>query len=175
MTHSLKKIYTKIKINNKKSFILMNLPSIVDQSILPVDQSILSTVDQSILPLGDKLDVHYYDGRIELSITAFLTKLNDISLDVKKQYIMVWYDNIKHALSLEANNVMQILINDMGTAANYDITNQLSVDDLLYIMGSLIDNHVFIEILNDELIQMAQGFCSQGRTHRLLQIIVPFI
>ena len=58
---------------------------------------------------------------------------------------------------------------------NYDPINNLDTIDLLYIVYKFsIDNDI-ISLLIEQLKDMQTGFCPQGRTIRLIQIIQPYL
>jgi len=60
---------------------------------------------------------------------------------------------------------------------NHDLLNNLFVDDLLYLCYEKIVlelNSEFVEEFKIQLKDLPDGFCVQGRTIRLLQILLAF-
>jgi hypothetical protein len=58
---------------------------------------------------------------------------------------------------------------------NYDPTNQICALDILKLFTpTLLANKDFLVELEVQLMDMTTGSCPQGRTHRLLQLLVAF-
>lgn len=87
------------------------------------------------------------------------------------------YNKLRDELSKKLNTSSQIaliffdyIVNAGHTSPNFDHTNNIYADDLLYMIAIQIDMipwDYFIE----QLLDMASGFCPQGRVARLLQIV----
>ncbi len=117
------------------------------------------------------LETHNYDGEIINELP-----LNDIklmSVGEKKAA-----GNILIAKFLGANpqalQYLRMIVNDIGTSNNFDSTNNISCDDLIYLCSKYKDDTVFIKELEIQLLDMSTGFCAQGRSHRLYQALLPF-
>ncbi len=108
------------------------------------------------------MNTHAYDGKIKNELY-----FKQLTLDEKLQ-------KGQELLQCLNNPYLQIIINDIGTSKNYDPTNCLNADDLLCLCWEYKDDEDFIQELNIQLLDMATGFCPQGRTHRLYQLLVAF-
>lgn len=113
-------------------------------------------------------DTHYYDGKINKYDISKLKEVEQLPLEYKKQ-------RGEELLSIVNNYYLRIIINDIGSDRNYDQSNKLSVDDLIYLCWEFKDNSDFISLLNEQCNEMKSGFCSQGRTHRIFQILLAFM
>ena len=107
-------------------------------------------------------DIHILDGKLTPHIHKVDYKGTPEDIDKIKELTNL-------PLSPEALNVLGILINEIGTANNYDNINNVSIDNLLFELASFIPtfNSDNIELLNIYLIEMKTGLCAQGRSHRL--------
>ena len=104
------------------------------------------------------LDTHTYDGKLDKKI-----KCNEI-----------FNEFIKKSRNILSINFLKKIIDDIGSNNNYDHTNDLNADDLLSLCSILKHNEDFLNELEIQLLDMQSGFCSQGRTHRLFQLILLF-
>lgn len=126
------------------------------------------------------LDTHYYDGRLreQKERVPDLSSIVAIPLEQKKNVLTSFRDTIFSSLSPTAQASLDIIVGSIGTAANYDPSNDLWVDDLLYLCSQRLFtspsefNRDFLELLTVQLEEMQSGLCPQGRTHRLFQILV---
>jgi hypothetical protein len=108
------------------------------------------------------MNVHKFDGEIDTSHLI----IEVIDTDVNKL--------LECNLSAVAKHNLQILIKSLGTGKNYDNSNKINGDELLYMCLNHIDNEDFIKNLNIQLEDMSNGLCPQGRTHRLYQLLLAF-
>lgn len=122
----------------------------------------------------EKLETHYYDGKLIDLYTFILAERVELLKDLRDRFREVLL-SLNSKLSLVAYNVLVILINSIGTGSNFDNTNNINGDDLLLICSSLVDNEDFILLLNSQLEEMTGGMCPQGRVDRLLQTLLPFL
>lgn len=115
-------------------------------------------------------DTHYYDNKISPDIITLVSnfKIDDTSNleDLRNQLLKVninksdlmFYDKI-----LKNNN-------------NYDPINKLDVIKLLHIVNYISKyNPDILEMLKEQLKDLKSGFCVQGRSIRLLQLIMSYI
>lgn len=131
-------------------------------------------------------DTHHYDGALRNNIdNALLLELEvikSIKVEEKKTYccdfVVDFGINILNE-QLDSVKYLQIIINDWGNSSNFDPTNNISAEDLLYICAVEWNNlkltHLelctdFIEELCIQCSDMQTGFCPQGRVARLWQI-----
>jgi hypothetical protein len=114
----------------------------------------------------DLLNTHYYDGKIN---NCFYSNL---SIDEKKNKGNELLSKISNTL---ARHFLTIIINDIGTANNIDNTNHINVDDLICHCWEYKDNEDFLREFEIQLLDMATGFCPQGRTHRVYQVLLAFV
>lgn len=122
------------------------------------------------------LDTHYYDGKLTY-VTHYIPELNYITnapVEYKIEVIDNLFEALAHKLPDMALNNLFTLKKSIGTPANYDPTNNINADDLLCLCYDHINDEDFVELLIEQLIEMTYGMCAQGRTHRLLQILLPY-
>ena len=68
----------------------------------------------------------------------------------------------------------------VNSQANYDPTNDLHADDLLWLCGEILfgdtacDKLDFLALLTQQLHDMESGSCAQGRTSRLFQVVASY-
>ena len=112
------------------------------------------------------MDTHDYDGK--------LYKLNIPPIDENEKNIFI--SNMITNLKNKINPISYSIINEIYLDNNkYDPINKLHINDLLYLCTFRIDNPCFIKLLQEQLIDMkTKGFCIQGRTVRLFQLINSF-
>jgi len=120
------------------------------------------------------LDTHSYDGRLDSKNINEIDNVRQLSNDDKLLVINELLEHINTKISDEGLFYLKTIINDIGTDHNYDPTNNLRAEDLLYISKYYQDNDDFVNNLDTQLQDMKTGFCPQGRTHRLYQIILSF-
>lgn len=116
-------------------------------------------------------NTHTYDGNIPKSLVFVegqMLPINDNVVDViiDKAIILKFQP--------EAIFRLHIMKNDMGTLNNYDATNDLWVDELLMLCARHVHNIDFMQELHIQLMDMETGFCPQGRTHRIFQLLFCF-
>ena len=125
-------------------------------------------------------DTHSYDSKLNIDNIQQLLQIKDTDLEEKRKR---GNDILRFIHDPIARNFMTSIINDMGTANNIDGINRskidesykLCTDDLVYILWQFRENRDFIMLLEEQLIHMQTGFCPQGRTHRLYQLLMAFL
>ena len=120
------------------------------------------------------VNTHNYDGRLDISLLPDLATISELTIEEK----------IKRGRDIRAIAVdvfdsiplkyLDLIISSIGTASNVDHTNGLVADDLLCICWVYRENPNFMIELETQLNDMSTGFCPQGRTHRLFQVLVAF-
>lgn len=129
----------------------------------------------------NKLDVHHYDGGLHSIKTRLPFPINrEISTEMQelndaKEAILEYCNKIMPELKPTSQNIFRQLLNDYGTNANHDPSNNLRVENFLLYFSGIPYNKDFIELLDLQIEEMQSGMCPQGRTHRLLNAILPFI
>ncbi len=120
------------------------------------------------------MDVHIYDGHITVGehLRIKLDNIkNNVDTDHKIYIARSFIDLCQHSIS---KRVLEIIVNDIGTMNNYDPSNDLNVDDILYACWDYHEDQHFLNLFEEQLYDMQSGLCSQGRTHRLYQLLVTF-
>lgn len=115
----------------------------------------------------DQLNTHWWDGKLDKNLLKNIDMVKELSLDQKKEKMATLLPFLSNKLWLEQ------IINDAGTENNFDQTNGLVAEDLVCLSSDLISPD-FIFMLEEQLNDMVTGFCSQGRTHRLFQLVLAF-
>ena len=114
------------------------------------------------------LNTHFYDGKIKNEFP-----IKGLSMQEKQDCCQ----DLIHSCSQidsKAMTYLTLMIKDLGLANNKDSTNHLNADDLLCLCWVYRHNVDFIKELEIQLLDMATGFCPQGRTHRLYQLLLAF-
>jgi hypothetical protein len=119
-------------------------------------------------------NTHEYDGKIDISQLPDLIIMKQLTIEQKKQRGMELLFSVNNKINATAYKFLQRIVDSIGTSANIDNTNGLVADDLICICWVYRDNPIFIMELEYQLLDMATGFCPQGRTHRLFQILLAF-
>ena len=125
------------------------------------------------------LDVHAYDGKLLINISEdlktnlrqpreinLITKLDIFTRNIV--YISKYIDKYPDCV-INYNNIVSAMSQN-NNIQNIDSTNDLHADDLLYLYltSTSIDNY---EILAEQLHEITNGECSQGRCSRILQVL----
>lgn len=131
----------------------------------------------------DLLNTHTYDGQlkyVKLYLKKYYDLIDNVEIDDLKIKINDGYQFLleNNKFDNTSNLTFQTLFNSIGTGANYDSTNDINADHLLYFCVYEIlekkDND-FVDLFIIQLNEMQSGMCPQGRTHRLIQILISFI
>lgn len=121
--------------------------------------------------MSSKLDTHHYDGKLNRRSLKGLEEIKLLPLDEKIKRAEELICRLKDSTAI---NFMKRIAADFDKKSNFDKTNGLIADDLVCLCWNYCNNENFIEILELQLKDMSTGFCSQGRTHRLFQILLAF-
>lgn len=136
------------------------------------------------------LNTHYYDGHISYSIDFFkedLKRIGDIPNNEKNSSFQKLKDILFLSGIISPNALIcfnSIISGDVNS--NFDNINKINAQDLLYliyeyILKELGDNPIDKDTINKseytnllivQLEDMISGLCSQGRTTRLLQVLL---
>lgn len=114
------------------------------------------------------VDVYRFNGHLDGSVLVSSYSSDSLARDKIKELPQLLN------LSPQATQLLNVLINDVGTLANQDPTNRLSVDHLLYEIHYLITEKGLAldqQIMEEQFLDLQTGMCPLGRTSRLLQII----
>jgi len=119
------------------------------------------------------MSVHDYDHKLTQ------IKIFNISIEDKKDACLFLIQLLGPKLSPAGNKNLWIIINSINTSSNHDKTNDILVEDILYILANKIkqdkiDLTDFAKLLDEQLCDMTTGFCPQGRVHRLYQLLNAF-
>jgi len=124
--------------------------------------------------MGDPLNTHTYDGKLNTGLLPDLVLSKSLTCEQKRIYGYELIQNMRH-VNKTAISFLKRIVKSIGTKSNFDSTNNLSADDLIYLCWLHRNNQEFIKVLEEQLMDMRTGFCPQGRTHRLFQSLLPFI
>jgi hypothetical protein len=124
-----------------------------------------------------KLNTHHYDGQLNTLYREIESMVKDPpSLETTYQEITelintLLADNKK--VRKDTQNILNILQTSTGTPANYDGSNNINVDKLLPLVWACVKDYdnsakmIFLE----QIQEMKNGLCPQGRTTRLIQLV----
>ncbi|MEX0596282.1 MAG: hypothetical protein WD512_07255, partial [Candidatus Paceibacterota bacterium] len=124
-----------------------------------------------------KLNTHHYDGQLHTLYREIEGMVKDPpSLETTYQEISELINSLladdKKARK-DTHNILNILRTSTGTSANYDGSNNINVDKLLPLVWACVkeyDNSAKIIFL-EQIQEMRNGLCPQGRTTRLIQLV----
>lgn len=124
------------------------------------------------------IDTHFYDGKIYITevIRDRINKAQLISLDEKRRSA----ERIRSKLTeLSSVRYLDIILADWGKESNYDPTNNIHTEDLLWLCendmkdNDLKDNDL-LKVLQVQLEEISLGSCPQGRVTRVFQAWISF-
>jgi hypothetical protein len=125
-----------------------------------------------------KLNTHHYDGQlytlyqeIEGMVKDPIPSLETTYQEISELINTLLADNKKSRK--ETHNILNILRTSTGTPANYDSSNNINVDKLLPLVWTCVkkyDNSAKLIFL-EQIQEMKNGLCPQGRTTRLIQLV----
>ena len=133
-------------------------------------------------------ETHTYDGQLGERKAELKKHLERASSQGRERKLELFGKLAAHLRTInghtpQAEMYLSIIIQDFAqsnSGPNYDPTNDLFAIDLLVLCAELCfhdDASVAkeaSELLNAQLTEMATGFCAQGRTHRLFQVVASF-
>ena len=118
-------------------------------------------------------ETHFYDGQLEKAVLeADLSRASQKTSEEK----LAAFGLLRSLLPKITHHNFDVIVRDFirtgrTKGANYDPTNDLYADDLLYLCSELSSDPVLIDLLTAQLVDMSTGICPQGRTHRLFQVL----
>lgn len=111
------------------------------------------------------MDLHTYDKKTNFEVPFDILNLEK---KIKEKKVIDTFDNIK--LNVESNKFLKDMLLNLNS---FDSINQFYILDILY-MCSFIITEDFLNELELQLLDMKTGFCEQGKTIRLIQLIKAF-
>jgi len=128
-------------------------------------------------------NTHFYDRKISLELLEQVNQLTETGNKISKSEKLECFDVLRS--DLVRNKIKRVGLRyydamvksyNKSNKNNYDSINKLDCIDLLYIIYTLSnDSDDIILLLKDQLTDMRTGFCPQGRTIRLIQIIATVL
>lgn len=139
----------------------------------------------------DLLNTHHYDNKINLG-TEIVGKLEQFSSSEKKDVVSRFILEILSMNVPEKDDVsvrfLNTIVNEWGLSSNFDNTNNIKAEDMLYIcalewdiIGLLLTDQMviistdFAKLFFTQLSDMQSGPCAQGRAIRLWQIAKTYL
>ena len=134
----------------------------------------------------EKLNTHYYDGKLVIphTISSYLSMLrnsNQNKLKVKKQQV---FDKLILVSSSSPGAIKYIntLKANIHSGANFDSSDKIYACDLLYILAQYILENItdesfkkeFLPFALEQIADISKGACPQGRVKRLMQVVTTF-
>jgi hypothetical protein len=118
------------------------------------------------------LETHSYDGKLnKWSLIDYYPKYTDMEYTKMGMQIIAKSTNFNR---IAMYHLIQMVNEINDNDRSYDPTNDISVGDLLFLCKNYIDNQDFMNEFEIQLTDMQTGFCPQGRTHRLFQLLLTF-
>lgn len=128
-------------------------------------------------------NTHTYDGKLRgrlLSFHPFFVEAASRSFEDKSKMFDSICEELKFCSPTSLLYIKRIKQDMFSKSfANYDPTNDVYADDILWICGKILSKSGstkkdFLKELSLNLEDMISGDCSQGRTTRLLQVMFAF-
>jgi hypothetical protein len=123
-------------------------------------------------------NTHFFDGKLHSSkgeIQVDLDRVAAIDVNTKRAA----FSTLQRKLTFTPTTLRcyQAVIStfERNRGANYDPTNDLHADDLLYLIYEKVcieENEEYERMLLEQLEDMQTGLCPQGRTTRLFQVLL---
>lgn len=128
------------------------------------------------------LNTHFYDGKLVQNdlISKIIDLRNSKLSETKRELFAKLAEEIKTAkveerFRLTALQAIHIIDRDIHQPGNYDCTNGIYADDVLYLVCKRMYSDKEIEIfdyLTEQLSDIiTSGQCAQGRSTRLFQLL----
>lgn len=161
------------------------VPSVPNTRSVPSAGTPHAVPSESTQVLGPgALNTHFFDGKLqELSslLDSDIQRIRKEYPPEKKYTLLVELRDSLRACgnsTVNTHRSFEIIFRDGQTPSgggNYDPVNKLYADELLLLIAERVvleKNTEYLELLATQLDEMATGMCSQGRTTRLLQVLV---
>ena len=114
-------------------------------------------------------DTHYYDNKISPDIIDIINKMDITNTDLNQLRNKLIASKIDKTGLKYYDKIIK-------NKDNYDPINKLDIIKMLHIINHISDNNSdILLILKEQLSDLKSGFCLQGRSIRLLQILIPYI
>ena len=131
-------------------------------------------------------NTHFYDKNISKETLEKIKPFVDLSNNISKDEKLLSFNELKTYLEkINISTIGMFFYDQMiksyinKDSLSYDPINNLDSINLLYIIYLIYhesnNNNDILLLLGDQLEDMKTGFCPQGRTIRLLQIINLFL
>jgi len=118
------------------------------------------------------LNTHWYDGKLNFyENTNFSKNIDKYDKEKLKIDILNFYEPL---LTHKAFNFYKQIAESFGTQENYDSSNNIWVDDIIYCLWQIRHQDNMLQMLDEQLCDMETGFCPQGRSTRLYQILLTY-
>ena len=136
-----------------------------------------------------RMNTHFFDGKLKEAkeqLAPYLSDVEKINKAEKLELFALFATLLvsRPTTTPQSQHNLQIIITDYQkhqphTGPNYDSSNDLASEDLLYFLADLISKipedqrDDFLDLANQQLTEMSSGMCPQGRSYRILQVIWP--
>lgn len=125
------------------------------------------------------LNTHFFDGKVAemvCHIRSDIDKVRTLPSTSKTDAFNILLTKMRVDMHIPlTQNALRCFNAIASMVGNYDSPNNLYADDLLYLLYEkiVIDNsHEHASLLASQLDEMISGLCPQGRTTRLLQVLI---
>lgn len=117
------------------------------------------------------LSTHHYDGNLKARLQELkphFDRARSIPIDRKMKAFQEIYSAMRNPY---AKQNIKMLCYPGG--ANYDPSNQYDASDVLWLCYEIVKSGAedALPVLETQLAEVSLGSCSQGRTHRLFQVV----
>lgn len=150
-----------------------------------------TTMQRQYFRSHQRMNTHFYDGKLKgkkEELDPYLIDVGKIEMTAKLKLFTTFSDLLspRPTTTPQSQRNLKIIVDDYRKygphiGPNYDSSNNLASEDLLYLLAYLIidlesdQRGNFLDLTNQQLTEMSSGLCPQGRAYRLLQIIGPAI
>jgi hypothetical protein len=116
------------------------------------------------------VNTHDYDGKMKETIQTILCKIKESKNTLEYNACL---EEIQRHYSSRSDqsfiNIINLLRNDK--AGNNDAANNISVEMILPFLWEYIKENKMFDFFYEQLIDIQNGSCAQGRTTRFLQLL----
>jgi hypothetical protein len=127
-------------------------------------------------------NTHNYDGKLKERLERYRLQLQDIhqlDTETKVRKIITLKKQLENPKAVKGLNLI-VSSTHKNKSSNYDPSNDLIADDVLCLIldfmgepGTEVYQDVF-PVLEEQLVDILNGACAQGRTTRIFQAFVTF-
>lgn len=119
----------------------------------------------------EKLNTHYYDGKLKSNKFNSISTKDIKEVEFNKLITFIQKDQTCNVnIRITAIRAVQLIKNSIGKSPNYDSTNEIYADDILFHICKKFHNDILTYLIEQLSDIITSGQCPQGRVIRLIQV-----